>query len=107
MQEIRFCMPFDLVKSGHDDEMRIGGYASTAHKDRQNESVMQKSLDISEFVSSGFFNLDHDNSKILGYPDADLCRIDGGGFYVEGVLLKGVPEAESSFKKLFLSPLSG
>lgn len=98
MQTIQFSMPFDLVKSGREGEMRIGGYASTAHKDRQGESVMQKSLDISEFVSTGFFNLDHDNSKILGYPDADLCRIDSGGFYAEGTLLNGVPEAESIYR---------
>lgn len=98
MDRIRLDMPFDLVKSGRDDEMRIGGYASTPDRDRQNESVMQKSLDISEFVESGFFNLDHDGSKILGYPDGDRCLINDHGLYVEGTLLNGVPEAESVYR---------
>lgn len=98
MQKIMLAMPFDLVKSGTDGEMRIGGYASTADRDRQGESVMQKCLDISEFVTTGFFNLDHDGSKILGYPDGDRCRVDGRGLYVEGTLLKGVPEAESMYR---------
>lgn len=98
MQTITLAMPFDLIKSGNEGEMRIGGYASTSHRDRQGESVIQKSLDISEFVTSGFFNLDHDGSKILGYPDGDRCRIDSQGLYVEGTLLKGVPEAESIYR---------
>lgn len=97
MDRFMLAMPFDLVKAGADGEMRIGGYASTEDRDRQGEIVMQKTLDISEFVKSGFFNLDHDNSKILGYPDAGRCRIDGHGLYVEGILLKGVPEAESIY----------
>lgn len=98
MESIMLAMPFDLVKAGSDDEMRIGGYASTSDRDRQNETVMHKCLDISEFVSSGFFNLDHDGSKILGYPDPARCKIDNYGLYVEGTLLKGVPEAESVWR---------
>lgn len=59
---------------------------------------MQKCHGISEFVSFGFFKLDHDGSKILGYRDAGKCGIDGNGLYVEGTLLKGVPEAESIYR---------
>lgn len=95
---IKLAMPFDLVKSADDKEMRIGGYASTSDRDRQGESIMHKCLDISEFVSTGFFNLDHDGSKILGYPDASRCGIDNHGLYVEGTLLSGVPEAESVYR---------
>lgn len=98
MQKITLAMPLDLVKSGRDGEMRIGGYASTSHRDRQGESVVHKCLDISEFVRYGFFNLDHDGSKILGYPDGNKCRIDEQGLYVEGTLLSGVPEAESIYR---------
>lgn len=98
MDKITLDMPFDLVKSRSNGEMRIGGYASTSDRDRQNETVMHKCLDISEFVTTGFFNLDHDGSKILGYPDASRCIIDNHGLYVEGTLLRGVPEAESVYR---------
>lgn len=98
MQTLKLSMPFDLIKSRNEGEMRIGGYASTADPDRQGECIMQRSLDISDFVQTGFFNLDHDSSKILGYPDPEECRIDDRGLYVEGTLLKGVPEAESIYR---------
>lgn len=95
---ISLNMPFDLVKSERDGEMRIGGYASTADRDRENEAIIQKNLDIQEFLDSGFFNLEHDPSKILGYPDKSRCTIDQRGLYVEGILLNGVPEAESVYR---------
>ena len=41
----------------------------------------------------GWFNYDHDNSIILGYP-VDGCRVDDKGFWVEGELLKGIPVAD-------------
>lgn len=88
-----FSLPLDVLKSSNQDatEMRIGGYASTPDQDRQGDCILQKGLDISEFVENGWFNYDHDNSKILGYPDAEKTRVDAKGFYVEGVLL---PESE-------------
>ncbi|NLY08552.1 MAG: hypothetical protein GXZ11_01420 [Tissierellia bacterium] len=67
--------------------MRIRGFASTPDLDRDNETVMQNGLDISDFVEYGFFNLDHDNSIILGYPDAKETKITKSGLYVEGTLL--------------------
>ena len=48
-------MPFDVVKSEKggqsEPEMRIAGYASTSDKDRQNDIIIQKGLDISNFVN--------------------------------------------------------
>lgn len=94
--DFSFKIPIDLVKSdGNSDEMRIGGYASTPDEDRQGDEIIQKGLDIQDFVNYGYFNYDHDNEKILGYPDRDKCRIDHKGFYVEGLLLKGVELAEN------------
>ncbi len=76
----------DLKKSESEGKHIIRGYASTPDTDRQGETVIQDGLDISEFVKSGFLNYDHDNRYILGYPTSNT-KIDGKGFFVEGVLL--------------------
>lgn len=87
-------VPLDIVKSNPDSpEMRIAGYGSTSSPDRDDDEIIQKGLDISDFVNFGFFNLDHDNTYILGYPDKEKTRIDKKGFWIEGILLKDVPEA--------------
>lgn len=94
----RFSLPLDLIKSEKEDgEMRIQGYASTEDEDRQGDSILQKGLDISDFVNSGWFNYDHDNQIILGYPDKEKTRIDRKGFWVEGTLLKSVKLAHDIF----------
>ena len=97
-----FDIPVDIVKSttGEKDEpeMRIAGYASTEDEDRQGDSILQKGLDISDFVNFGWFNFDHNNEKILGYPDKTKCKIDSHGFYVEGTLLKGNELAKSMWE---------
>ena len=93
-----FFMPIDITKSeeSHDEkpEMRIAGYASTEDKDRQGETLMQCGLDFSDFVDYGYFNWDHDNTKILGYPDKAKTKMDSHGLYVEGILLN-TPLAKS------------
>ena len=65
------------MKKSHEDQkvMRIQGLASTPDLDRDNEEIVQEGLDISDFVNHGFFNLDHDNSIILGYPDKEKTHI--------------------------------
>ena len=94
----KFSIPVDVLKSDNpesESEWRIGGYASTAVEDRQGDEIIQKGLDFSDFVNFGWFNYDHDNTKIVGYPDKNKCRVDRKGFYVEGTLLKGVELAKS------------
>jgi len=84
----------DMEKSSPDSGRRvIRGYGSTPHEDRQSETLLQKGLDISDFVKHGYFNYDHDNSIILGYP-YPTCKIDDNGFWIEGELLKGVPKSD-------------
>lgn len=92
----KLFLPVDIVKSTdtQGEEMRIAGYASTNFEDREGDEIIQKGLDISEFLKYGWFNFDHDNSKILGYPDPDKCKVNSKGLYVEGTLLKGVKIAE-------------
>jgi len=83
----------DLEKSKYDGKRTIRGYASTPHEDRQDESLLQKGLDITDFINYGYFNHDHDNSVILGYP-YPTCKVDDKGFFVEGELLKGIKPAD-------------
>lgn len=92
-----FSMPIDVLKSSKNDEpeMRIAGYASTSDPDRQGETLIQKGLDISDFVNFGYLNYDHHDDQILGYPDKAKTRVDSKGFYVEGILLPSVPLAKS------------
>lgn len=99
MKDFNFFVDIDvdLEKSNAEDEMIIRGYASTPDQDRQGENLVQEGLDISDFVNHGYFNFDHDNSIILGYPTKNT-GIDEKGFYVEGKLLKGVPVAERMWK---------
>lgn len=84
----------DMKKSSNGEGKRIiRGYASTPASDRQGESLVQKGLDITDFVRHGWLNYDHDNSFILGYPTEET-HIDDHGLWVEGELLKGVPMAD-------------
>ena len=83
----------DVSKSEKEGKRIIQGYASTSSEDRQGESLIQKGLDISDFVNHGYLNYDHDNSIILGYPTSQT-HIDEKGLWVEGELLKGLAEAD-------------
>lgn len=94
MEDFRFFLDADIEKSSNDDGKRIiRGYASTEAEDRQNESLVQKGLDISDFINYGFFNYDHNNKIIVGYP-FESCAVDSKGLWVEGELLKGIEEAD-------------
>lgn len=84
----------DLSKSNETAKRIIRGYASTPSADRQGESLVQKGLDIGDFVKSGWLNYDHDNSVILGYP-TENTSVDGNGLWVEGELLEGVEAADN------------
>lgn len=84
----------DLVKSNETNKRIIRGYASTPASDRQGESLVQKGLDISDFIKSGWLNYDHDNSVILGYPTSNTT-VDENGLWVEGELLEGVEMSDN------------
>lgn len=74
----------------------IGGFVSTDHMDREQETVIQEGLDFSPFLEKGWFNDNHDKATdalvgyptmagILPYPDDKMHK----GWYVEGELLEG------------------
>lgn len=85
-----------VEKAGENiDETRpIGGWCSTEDLDRQDEVVVAKGLDFSEFVSFGYFNDNHkqDTSSVLGYPRTAMLK--GDRWYTEGNLITGYPPAD-------------
>lgn len=88
---------FDIVeKAGEDieDTRPIGGWCSTENLDRQDEIVVAKGLDFSEFVSFGYFNDNHkqDTSAILGYPTS--ARLQDDRWWTEGNMVKGYAPAD-------------
>jgi len=86
---------------------RIGGIASAENDDRQQESVLARGLDFSDFLSDGWFNDNHSKATdgILGYPEEERMFSKGetlpdgriakaAGHWVEGYLLEGHPPAD-------------
>jgi hypothetical protein len=97
---------FDFSKGGLDEEessdenkvpagYTIKGYCSTESVDRQDEVVVQKGLDFSEFVHHGYFNDNHKQGTvdIVGIPQKAELHEDRG-WYTEGYLLRGYPPSE-------------
>jgi hypothetical protein len=72
----------------------IGGWCSTENLDRQDEIVVAKGLDFSEFVAFGYFNDNHkqDTSAVLGYPR--VARLEKSRWWTEGNLLTGYAPAD-------------
>jgi hypothetical protein len=85
-----------IEKAGVDLEATrpIGGWCSTENLDRQDEVVVAKGLDFSEFVSFGYFNDNHkqDTSAVLGYPR--VARLEKSRWWTEGNLLVGYAPAD-------------
>lgn len=104
LEEDDFCVwsPVDAMliekatKAGVDVETTrpIGGWCSTEGLDRQDEVVVAKGLDFSEFVSFGYFNDNHrqDTASVLGYPR--VARLEKSRWWTEGNLLVGYPPAD-------------
>jgi hypothetical protein len=92
---------------GGERERRIGGFASTADLDADQEVLLQQGLNFKPFLEKGWFNDNHGQSisDVVGYPEeARLVKAgerlpsgkvaDRNGWYVEGYLLKGKKKAE-------------
>lgn len=85
-----------IEKAGEDVEVTrpIGGWCSTEELDRQDEIVVAKGLDFSEFVQFGWFNDNHNQATnaALGFPR--LARLEKGRWWTEGNLIAGYPPAD-------------
>lgn len=96
----RFDIPIEAFhKAGADGkERRIGGIISTEHKDKQGEVVVQRGLQLDDFLKNGWLNDNHskDTAGVVGYP-LEVTRTTHRGkpaTYVEGYLLKGHDRAD-------------
>lgn len=109
-QPFQFFAPlsfFEKASAPQGQRRRIAGIISTEVKDKQDEVLLQRGLDFSPFVKSGWFNDNHSKktTDVLGYPDGDVKRFKKGdvlpdgqvaksnGTWAEGYLLE-TPEAE-------------
>jgi len=98
-----FEIAVDFFEKADEDpgkQRRIGGLASVETKDRQDETILQRGLDFSDFLSNGWFNDNHskNTTDILGYPETTKyvkkgAQLPNGknavadGHWVEGYLL--------------------
>ena len=95
---------FEKAEAPEGQSRRIGGFVSSGKLDKDGERVIQKGLDFSPFLKSGWFNDNHSRktTDILGYPDfAKLFekgqKLPNGelspheGWWAEGYLL-GTPD---------------
>lgn len=86
---------------------RIGGIASLETKDRQDETILQRGLDFSDFVDNGWFNDNHSKKTagVVGHPESthfftkgtvlpDKTTAGADGHWVEGYLLEGYKPAD-------------
>lgn len=82
------CLEIDIAKGGDIEKERpIGGVCSTERLDRQEEMVLAKGLNFSEFIESGFFNDNHsqNTADVVGVPSkAELRK---SLWYTQGNLL--------------------
>lgn len=94
--QVLFEMPveLELKKSADGGRRIIRGYASTENVDQDGEVILQKGIDFSPLLKSGFLNYDHQYKTIngakmpiiIGYPTR--AEIRDKGLWVEGELLK-------------------
>lgn len=104
--EFRVWSPVDATviekatKAGVDVETTrpIGGWCSTEGLDRQDEVVVARGLDFSEFVSFGYFNDNHkqNTGAVLGYPR--VARLEKSRWWTEGNLLVDYPPADEVWR---------
>lgn len=110
MIPFNFEMPmsvFEKADAPAGQRRRIGGIASIETEDKQDETVLARGLDFSDFRKNGWFNDNHSKATdgILGYPeDTQLFQkgdelpdgqvAEAPGHWVEGFLLEGHPPAD-------------
>jgi len=98
---------FEKADAPKGKQRRIGGIVSLETQDRQDEIVLQRGLDFSDFRKNGWFNDNHtkDTTGIVGYPEEvqffqrgaelpDGSVAPAQGHWVEGYLLEGYKKAD-------------
>lgn len=98
-----FELPVEVFEKADEQpgkQRRIGGLASVETKDRQDETILQRGLDFTDFLKNGWFNDNHSKvtTDILGYPEKTQYikkgqtlpsgkKAKADGHWVEGYLL--------------------
>jgi hypothetical protein len=106
-----FFVPLDISKSQRqsekDQQRWIEGIASTDHKDLQGETVYQKGIDFSYFLTYGYFNNDHKPGpgNKIGQPTE--CKIVKGELWVKGFLFKNHKIADEIWELIHAIKASG
>lgn len=113
----RFAVPvgfFEKADAPAGRRRRVGGPISVETWDKQDELVLQRGLDFSPFVESGYLNDNHEKGidGIVGYPDGDSVQVYKGGetlpdgtealascTWTEGWILEGDPRADKIWSK--------
>jgi len=83
------CVVIDLSKGAVDIERTrpIGGTCSTEDLDRQDERVLAKGLDFTEFVNYGWFNDNHKQGTADAVGVPSMAELRKGSWWTEGNLL--------------------
>ena len=103
---------FEKADAPEGSRRRVAGLISTERKDRQDETVLQRGLDFSEFIDFGWYNDNHakDMAGVVGYPESvrmvrkgeklpDGRVAPADGHWAEGWMLEGDPRADSIWQK--------
>jgi len=108
---------FEKADAAPDKQMRIGGIVSSEEPDLQGDTLIQKGLDFSAFLTNGWYNDNHSKeTTALGYPESveqfakgetlpDGTTAKAACTWAEGYLLKGWEPAEKIWK--FAKALQG
>ncbi|KAA0888756.1 hypothetical protein [Oryzomonas rubra] len=109
--QVLFEMPveMELRKSGDGNRRIVRGYASTESMDQDGETILQKGIDFSPLLKSGFINYDHQYRDIcgakmpiiIGYPIK--AEIRDKGLWVESELLKSTDAGDVTSEQLRLA----
>lgn len=96
--KFEFFVPAAIVKaekgSKKDEKRYISGICSTEDRDLQGEIVVQKGLDFSYFIRSGFINNNHltGPENLVGQPLE--AKITSEGMWMKGYLFSNHPVAD-------------
>lgn len=114
-----FTMRLPLLKASeesvHGEKIRfVSGVASLEVADQQNETVIQKGIDYSPFLDTGFINWDHGDIRkgspayLIGEPTLADVRQHRGvpAFYIEGFLYPDKPMANEAWEHLLATAKS-
>lgn len=86
-----FFLPASVIKAEKDKDGKrwIQGIASTDHLDLQGETVAQKGIDYTYFLSDGYINDDHKDGPEHKVGEPTEAKVTKDGFWIKGFLYKG------------------